>query len=457
MDEIAFGTDGWRAESELVTAPRLHAIAQSVVDMLADDGDEGVPVGVGYDGRTGARDRASELARVLAGGGHDVVFAERDCPTPTVAHAIVERDLAGAFVVTASHNPPSYSGVKWIPDDGAPALPPVTERIVEGLREPDPLPEADHGQIREVDLIEPHVEAILELVDADLSGLTVAYDAIHGSGRGVTDEVLERAGADVQRLRCEHDPTFGGAEPNPEPEMLSELADLVASGAVDLGISNDGDADRVRVVTEAGFVDASELLATLYDVLLEDQDGPAVRSVSTSSIVDRVAAAHGEETHEVPVGFKWVAQAMAEHDALVGGEESGGLTIRGHVREKDGSLAALLAASAHADQPIQDRIAELHAEHGALQQDRISVDCPDDQKDDAMGALEAAVPDEIAGTPVERVNPADGVKLVLEDGTWLLIRPSGTEPKLRVYAEAETDDRIDELLAAGQELVTSVV
>jgi len=457
MDEISFGTDGWRAEASLVTPERLHAIAQAVVDLLAEDGRAGEPLVIGYDARDGARERGEELARVLATGGHDVLLAERDCPTPSVAHAIVERGLAGGFVVTASHNPPKYSGVKFIPADGAPALPEVTERIEAGLRAPDTDPDAEQGSVSETDLIGPHVDAVLERLDPDLEGLTVAYDAIYGSGRGVTDAALERGGADVSRMRCEHDPTFGGGEPNPTPEALDDLVEFVATGEADLGIANDGDADRVTVVTPEGIVDGNELLAVLYGYLLEADDGPAVRSVSTSSLVDRVAADHGERVHETPVGFKWVAQAMAEHDALIGGEESGGLTIRGHVREKDGTLAAVLAAAAHREEPIQDRVAALRDAHGALRQDKISVDCPDERKEAVMAELEDAVPDAVAGSVVESVNPADGVKLQLSDGTWVLVRPSGTEPKLRVYAEAASDERIDELLHAGRGMVEPLV
>jgi phosphomannomutase len=298
---------------------------------------------------------------------------------------------------------------------------------------------------------------VLDLLAPDLDGLTVAYDAIYGSGRGVTDEALERAGADVFRLRCSRDPTFGGGEPNPEPEMLEELAELVEAGEVDLGIANDGDADRVAIVTPDGFLDANELLAACYEFLLQSDSGPIVRTVSTSSLVDRIADEYGECVAETPVGFKWVAQAMAEEDALIGGEESGGLSIRGHVREKDGTLAAVLAAAAHVEEPLQDRIERLRDTYGDLRQDRLSVDCPDDRKGAVMADLEGSIPEEVAGAAVASVNPADGVKCMLADGTWLLVRPSGTEPKLRIYAEAESDARIEELLAAGREIVEPLV
>ena len=185
--------------------------------------------------------------------------------------------------------------------------------------------------------------------------------------------------------------------------------------------------------------------------------GPAIRTVSTTYLIDRVGEAHGEAVHEVPVGFKWVAQAMADHDALVGGEESGGFTIRGHVREKDGVLLALLAATMHAARPIDDRVDRLLDIHGTVVQDKTTVACPDDAKARVVEALGDEIPAEVAGVAVEDVNTADGFKLLLADGSWLLVRPSGTEPVLRVYAEAVDDDRVGQLLGAGRRLVEPLV
>ena len=453
-DAIAFGTDGWRARRDAFTPARVRAVAQAVADHLADEGLTGKPVAVGYDPREDSRDIAEELARVLAANGHDVLVPERDCPTPLVAFGIVDRDLAGAFMVTASHNPPEYNGVKFIPADGAPALPTVTDAIEANLREPEPLPESEWGSVREIDLVEPHAEHVLALVEADLDGRTIAYDAIHGAGRGVTDRLLEQAGATVERRRCERDPTFGDGAPEPSPETLSDLVATVQNGDANLGIANDGDADRIAVVTpRRGYLDENLLFAALYDYLLEEESGTAIRTVSTTGLIDRIADAAGEEIVEVPVGFKWVARAMADHDALIGGEESGGFSIRGHVREKDGVLVALLTAVADAEEPLDDRVDRLLDTHGEIHQGRRSLPCPDEEKQGVLRALATNRPDEVAGTPVEGVNEDDGVKLALADGSWLLARPSGTEPKMRVYAEAKTDGRVAELLNAGERLV----
>ncbi|MDF9747761.1 phosphoglucomutase/phosphomannomutase family protein [Natrinema salsiterrestre] len=464
METIRFGTDGWRATLEEFTAPRVRMVGQAVATYLADEGLEG-PVAVGYDARETSRGFAEELARVLCSNGFDVLLSERDRPTPLVASAIADRDLAGGLVITASHNPPEYNGVKFIPEDGAPALPAVTDAIAERLAEPDPLPESDHGTVREVDFAAPHADAALELVASitggtDLSGLTVAYDAMHGSGRDTTDALLERAGATLERFRCDRDPEFGGGSPEPAAENLAALIETVTDddSDADLGIANDGDADRLAVVTpDRGYLDENLFFAALYDYLLEDASGPAIRTVSTTYLIDRVAEAHGETVHEVPVGFKWVAEAMADHDALVGGEESGGFTVRGHVREKDGVLMALLAATMHADEPLDDRVDRLLETHGTVVQDKISVACPDSEKSRVLADLEGVIPETVAGTAVEDLNTADGFKLLLADGSWVLVRPSGTEPVLRVYAEAGDEKRVRELLEAGRELVEPLV
>ncbi|MFB6070007.1 MAG: phosphoglucomutase/phosphomannomutase family protein [Halanaeroarchaeum sp.] len=458
MDAISFGTSGWRATLEEFTAPRVRMVAQAVADTLADEGLAGRPVAVGYDARETSRGFAEDVARVLAVNGHDVLVPGRDVPTPMVPHAIVSRDLAGGLVVTASHNPPNYNGIKFFPADGAPALPPVTDAIEAALREPVVGPESEWGRIREVDLVDPHLSHVLELLDPDLEGLDVVYDAMHGSGRDVTDRVLERAGASVTCLHCERDPTFGGRNPAPSRENLADLVGAVRERDADLGLANDGDADRVAVVTPGrGYLDENLFFAAAYDYLLESRSGPAVRTVSTSFLIDRVAGAHDERVVETAVGFKWVAEAMAEHDALMGGEESGGFAIRDHVRAKDGVLMALLAATAEAERPLDDRVDALLAEHGEIHQDKVSVECPDADKARVVRELPDALPATVAGRAVEDVNAVDGVKALFADGSWLLIRPSGTEPKLRVYAEAESDGAVADLLAAGRDVVEPLV
>ena len=462
MDEddaaaISFGTDGWRATLDTFTKPRVRIVAQALATTFRDRGKDGSVV-VGYDARETSRGFAEELARVFCANGFDVVLPDRDTPTPIVAWTAKEEGHDGALQITASHNPPEYNGVKFIPGEGAPALPDLTEEVETNLAEPEQLPESEHGEVTERDLIADYEDHAINYVDADLDGLNVAYDAMYGSGRGVTDTLLTRAGADVSAMRDYLDPEFGGGSPEPTAEKVGELIEEVTEGDAEIGFVNDGDADRLGIVTpERGFLDPNLFMAALYDYLLETREGDVIRTVSTSSIVDRVAEAHGEAVHETAVGFKWVAEAMREHNALFGGEESGGFGLTDHLRNKDGVLVALVAAAAQAEEPLDSRVDSLIEEHGEIHQSRISVDCPDDRKEPVLSDLETELPESIAGVGVDGINTVDGFKVRLEDGTWLLMRPSGTEPKLRIYAEAGSEDRVEELLEAGRELVTPLV
>ncbi|MDS0261673.1 phosphoglucomutase/phosphomannomutase family protein [Haloarcula sp. S1CR25-12] len=462
MDEddaaaISFGTDGWRATLDVFTEPRVRIVGQAIATTLRER-DEGDSVVVGYDARNTSRGFAEELARVLCANGFDVLLPERDTPTPVVAWTAKEGDHAGALQITASHNPPEYNGVKFIPGQGAPALPDITEDVVSNLAEPESLPEDEHGEVTERDLVADYADHAIDYADADLDGLTVAYDAMYGSGRGVTDALLERAGADVTAMRDYLDPEFGGGSPEPTAEKVGELIEAVTEGGADIGFVNDGDADRLGIVTpERGFLDPNLFLAAMYDYLLETREGDVVRTVSTSSIVDEVAHDHGQDVHETAVGFKWVAEAMAEHDALFGGEESGGFGLTDHLRNKDGVLLALVAAAAESETSLDSRVDGLIEAYGEIHQSRISVDCPDDRKEPVLSDLETELPDAVAGVAVDGINTVDGFKVRLEDGTWLLMRPSGTEPKLRIYAEAGSEERVEELLEAGRELVEPLV
>src|SRR6056297_115446 len=457
MDKISFGTDGWRATLDTFTDERVRIVGEAVARYLEDEGYTD-PVIVGYDARETSPGFAESLAEILAGHGFDVLLPKRDCPTPVIAYAIVDRGLSCALMVTASHNPPEYNGVKFIPEDGAPALPERTEKIVDNLAEPDLLPEDEWGDIEEVDPIPNHGEHATDLVGEDLSDLTIVYDALYGSGQGVTDALLESAGAEVITRRCTQDPTFGGGEPEPSPHNLQPLADAVDEHDADLGIANDGDADRIAICTpDRGYLDENLFFAAVYDYLLESDSGPAVRSVSTTFLIDRIAEANDEEVVEVPVGFKWVAKGMGDSDALMGGEESGGFSIRGHIREKDGVLMALVAGAVTAAEPLDDRVDRLLDEHGEIHASKRSVACPDDQKERVLSDLSDHIPESVADSAVANTVTLDGFKLLLEDGSWLLIRPSGTEPKLRVYGEAGSEDRLETLLDEGVDLVEPLV
>ncbi|QSG01845.1 phosphoglucomutase/phosphomannomutase family protein [Natranaeroarchaeum sulfidigenes] len=456
MEQISFGTDGWRATLDTFTEDRVRIVAQAAASYFREQ--DAQHVGVGYDARETSPAFAEAVTEVLTGNGLDVVLSERDVPTPVLAWTVDDRDLDGGVVITASHNPPEYNGIKFLGTDGSPADESVTERLEELLAEPDLLPQDERGTVSEEPLVPEYHAHAETYVDTDIQGLSICYDAMHGSGRDVTDTLLEAAGADIERLRCDLDPTFGGGSPEPSAKKLERLASRVTSGEADLGIANDGDADRIAVVTpERGYLDPNLLYAALYEYLLESESGPAVRTVSTTFLIDKIAAAHGEDTVEVPVGFKWVADGMRESGALCGGEESGGFGLTDHLLNKDGVLLALVIASAHVERPLDDRVDDIVAEYGIIHQDRISVDCPDDRKTAVLRELDGSLPDSIRGIDVNRVDETDGFKIFLENGAWLLVRPSGTEPKLRVYAEADSDEQVANLLEAGRDIIEPLV
>ena len=459
MTEISFGTDGWRARGAAVTFNRVQRIGQAIAAHLSEAVGADRPVAVGYDARAQGAEYATAIAETIAATGRSVVVATRDLPTPALAWTVAESAYAGGVMVTASHNPPAYNGVKFIPADGAPAPPAVTDDIEARLPDADTTGADGHTDaVDRRDLRSAYVEAVLEFVNTDLSGRTVAYDAMHGSGRKVVDRALAAAGATVCRVRCSRDPTFGGSAPNPGPDRVDDLRAMVENGPADIGVVTDGDADRVGLVApDVGYLGESLVLAVLYAFVLDRnaEAGDVVRTVSTSSLVDGVAADAGQRVHETPVGFKWVAEAMADHDVVLGGEESGGYGVSGHLRNKDAVITAVLAAAADAEQPLADRVQELRTAHGPVVQDRVSVACPDAKKAATMETLTTDPPTAVAGQSVMRTEQTDGVKLYLEDG-WVLVRPSGTEPKLRVYAEAPDSATVERLLTATRERVTAV-
>jgi phosphomannomutase len=451
---IQFGTDGWRGAGEQFTMERVRAVGTAVAELL-DAAEETGPLAVGYDARQNSREAAEQLGAVVAASGRNVTISDRDCPTPVLAWTVREGPYVGGLMVTASHNPPEYNGVKYIMSDGTPALPSVTDELERRLETPGPRPTDPDGAVTESDFTEGYADHAHAFVDTELDGLTIGYDAMHGSGRGVTDAILADAGAALTRLRCQRDPTFGGVSPEPVPNNAGELIDLVEAGTVSLGLINDGDADRLAVITpERGFIDPNVLLAVLYEYLLDTaRSGDVVRTVSTSSLVDRIAREAGQSVHETAVGFKWVAEAMENHDALAGGEESGGYGIGSHLPNKDGVALALVLAAAHAKTPLDDRIDAIFEQYGTIVQDRRSLDCPDDRKAATLDALDGQVPAEMAGRAVTEIQTVDGFKIRLADDSWVLIRPSGTEPKLRVYAEGDSESGVSQLLDAGEKLL----
>jgi alpha-D-glucose phosphate-specific phosphoglucomutase len=473
---IKFGTDGWRAViSESFTFDNLRLVAQAIADYLRLQNPDDPSIVVGFDTRFLSDRYAAEVARVMAANGVRTWLARADTPTPAVSYAIVNRQATGGVMITASHNAPRYNGVKLKASYGGSVSPSESKRVEQILadnlregRDPRLMTLEDalaEGLVHKFDPAWAYYEHLSTLIDLDcISGaeLRVVADGMYGSGRGVIGEVLARGRSRVFNIRHEMNPGFGGIHPEPIIKHLGMLMSTIQSGHWMVGLATDGDADRIGAVDAHGeFVDPHRIFALILRYLIEKRgwQGKVVRTVSTTRMVDRISAQHGLPVVETPVGFNHIADLMLAGGVLMGGEESGGMSIMNHIPEGDGILMGLLLLEvmAEAGKPLHVLVDDLLAAYGPAEYARVDMALTRPvAKDEMVGLLLANEPAAISGVTVEDIQATDGVKYYLADGSWLLIRPSGTEPVLRVYAEAPNRGRVEALLAFGEEIATSV-
>ncbi|ACX53046.1 phosphoglucomutase/phosphomannomutase alpha/beta/alpha domain I [Ammonifex degensii KC4] len=454
---IKFGTDGWRGViARDFTFANVERVAAAIAAYLNEKGQAARGVIVGFDNRFLADRFAEAVAEVLLQWGIPVYFPERSVPTPVVAFGIWHYRTGGAVVITASHNPPEYCGIKFIPEYAGPALPDVTERI-ESLIESSPSPPAGVKKALRHPFRpqEDYFAHLLRLVEGEKiarASLKVVVDPMFGAGIGYLEEILRRCGVSVVTIHDWRDPLFGGDLPDPVPSRLGELAAKVKETGAHLGLALDGDADRLGVITGEGhFVTPNQVLSLLCYHLLSYRGwrGPVARTVATTHLVDRIASAFGVETKETPVGFKYLGKLLREEGCLCAGEESGGLSVKGHVPEKDGILAGLLVvemAAVHGGSlwRLWEEVKEKFGEVVSRRRDyRTSAE--DKERILRLLAGWAESREELAGQKVVERITMDGVKFVLADGSWVLVRASGTEPVFRVYVEASTEEKVSHL------------
>jgi phosphomannomutase len=466
---IKFGTDGWRGViGDDFTFEAVRRCAQGVAEFLRDRSPE--PLGVvGYDCRFGSEVFAEEVARVLAGNGVRSLLFDRPSPTQVASWTVIERRATGAAVVTASHNPYLFNGLKYKPETGSSA---PTEVIVELERRINAVaPEAVGRAASDDPLIERHDPRpaywaqLRRMVDVDAirgAGLRVLHECMHGSGYGYLTGLLDGGATRVTELHGDRNPFFGGVNPEPIPPNLGQALATMRAGGFDLCVATDGDADRVGIIDETGrFINQLQVYALLMRYLVETRGwrGPVVKSLNMTAMADRLGERYGVPVHEVPVGFKSIAPRMMETDAVLGGEESGGYAIRGHIPERDGLLCGLFFADmiVREGKPLSEILRALEAEIGVHAYARHDLHLPRDtyetQRRDVLGTLAANAPRVIAGVEVERVREEDGFKFVLRDGSWVMLRASGTEPLIRVYAEAGSPDAVQARLRALEHIV----
>src|SRR6266436_5521677 len=457
VSPIKFGTSGWRGLiADDFTFANVRLAVRAIAEHLTEK-KKRPTVLVGYDTRFYSEEFSALAVRILQGHGIHTLLCETFTPTPAIAYEIQRRKLDGAINFTASHNPAQYHGLKFSSADAGPALPEVTKDIEarvarilakEGLRAgsetQDGHAKKDAGEI--VNLKAEYLKRLKELVRFEViqkAKLKVVTDALHGAGAGYLDKALGDHGIAVTARRTERDCLFGGGGPDVDEKNLAPLGKAVKDTGAKVGLATDGDADRFGIVDGDGtWIQPNLILALVYDYLVESRRWkmPAARSVATTEMVDAAAKAHGQTTYQTPVGFKYIGQLIREDKIALGGEESAGLTIRGHVPEKDGILACLLVAEMLAARgvSIKEQIQQLFKKIGReFWPLRENLHLSDEQKANAVKkvAVDAST---LLGRKVVFIDRTDGAKFVFDDGTWMLMRLSGTEPLLRLYVEADS-------------------
>lgn len=460
VDSIHFGTDGWRAViADDFTYENLRRVADATGRVFAQDHPGGTVL-VGHDTRFEARAFAEAAAEVLATHGLTVKLSDRYIPTPGLCWSVAhDSEAIGGVMLTASHNPAEYLGFKIRMEDGGASPVAFTDRVEAALS--DEAPTA-RGEYEVVDLIGAYLEALAAFVDGDAirsNYLRVGVDSLYGAGQLYLGSLLQEFGLDVVEIHDAPNPGFGGLHPEPIPPHIEDAIVMVATEGCDAAFVTDGDADRIGAIDHTGtFVSPHKIICLVARHLAEDRGlpGKIVKTVSTSVLVDRLGLYLGREVVTTPVGFKWIYDEMLKGDVLIGGEESGGIGVPVHVRERDALLMALMLAEMMAQhgKSLAELVEDLIAVTGPMEYNRY------DMRLDAsvdMAALKAKLPTvtrtELAGFEVLETITVDGVKFRLPDDAWLLLRASGTEPLVRVYAEASSAGVVDELLAAGRALV----
>ncbi|MHB1673586.1 MAG: phosphohexomutase domain-containing protein [Acidobacteriaceae bacterium] len=465
---VKFGTDGWRGIiAEDFTFANLRVAAKAIANYILANEDPKRGVCIGYDTRFGSDRFAQAAADVLAACGIPVQLASGVTPTPALSFAVRGRGAAGGIMITSSHNPYQWNGVKYKASYGGPGKPGMMAEIESYLGKPLPMATSVAG-IARVDFLPDYIEAIAGFVDLNkiaASGYKFAIDSMYGAGAGILTDIFSRSGISCMEIHGGHNPLFPGINPEPIEPHLRDLQRTVRQHNCQAGLATDGDADRIGAVDEDGnVVDANKIFSILLQWLIERKQWPGdvARAFNTTGMLDRICARYGRKLHEVGIGFKHVCELMLEREILIGGEEAGGIGIQRHLPERDGLLNALLLANVMADErkTLAQLVATLQREYGEHHYGRLDLHIDEAAKDGAIARARAGV-ETFAGMPVDRVEALDGIKFFLRNQeartkpkaaeTWLMLRASGTEPLLRIYAESCSPAAIQSLLTAARQ------
>jgi len=470
---IKFGTSGWRAViADKFTFANVRIAAQAIAGYVkAHHSPKKTPprVVIGHDTRFNSREFATSSAKVLSANGVKVLLTDRDTPTPVISYQVINRKADGAINITASHNPPEYNGLKFSPFHGGPAAPEVTgeiEKRAAAIKKEIPEPAVADLKYP-IEIFDPKPEYFARIRNlVDLEAIKKArpktvVDVMHGTGRGYLDHILKGCGCQVEVLNPDLDPLFGGHPPEPAKDNIEKMLHEVKKRKARLGLGLDGDADRFGIVDEEGrFYTPDEVIALLFKHLIETRPRlPQVaRTHSTTTLIDRIAGKYGIEVVETPIGFKYIGEVLMSGKCIIGGEESGGLSIAKHVPEKDGILACLLVTEmvAARRQKLSAIMENIYREFGRSYPGKMNIKLDDTRKAKLLTMLARQPLKEVAGMKVVKTCAKDGHKYTLEDSSWLLIRPSGTEPLIRFHFEGTTSAKNRKLAAYCQKLINQL-
>ncbi|MCG3176097.1 MAG: Phosphoglucosamine mutase [Candidatus Omnitrophica bacterium] len=465
MSKIKFGTDGWRAlMSADFTLENVERVVQAYADHLWAEskkkGSSKVRVVIGYDWRRNSENFARAAAEVLSGNGIEVILSTTACPTPAVSYTIVKEKCDSGLAITASHNPPGYNGVKIKNDFGGSAERAITD-AVEALIGKSPVRRKPLGAGSERrDLNEAYIAFLKRYVDIDKikqGPYHVLVDPMHGVAGRWLETILAGGKLRITTIRGDRDTSFGGGAPEPIPQNLRQATELMRTGKYDLCVVTDGDADRVGAIRPGGeFISPGKILSLIMLHLVEDRKktGSVVTTISNTGLIYKMARKLGLKVHETPVGFKYVCEIMRRENVLIGGEESGGIGFQDYLYERDGMLSSLLLMEMMAvrGKSIDQILKDVEKEFGKLHYVRNDIDYPNELKPLLFQHLQKNPPASLAGHRIKEVKSSDGMKFVLEDDSWLLFRLSGTEPILRIYSEATSEQLATSLVSSGREI-----
>jgi len=459
--QIKFGTSGWRAVmAEEFTFANVHRAVHGIARYVSSQRPSGAKVLVGRDPRFLGETFCAMAVDILSSYGITALLIAEPAPTPTISYAVIQSKADGAVNFTASHNPPEYNGIKFSTPDGAPSLPEVTKAIEVEITAFDQNPKPPAGKKAEPQSIDPrrmYLSRLREIVDLDVikkSGVKIAFDPMWGAARGYSDSLLREAGVTVATVHDTRDVLFGGHAPEPDDHLLEDLRTKMREIGAGIGIATDGDADRFGIVDEDGtFLQPNYIIALLFDYLVESRGwkNGVGKSVATTNLINALAERHKIELHETPVGFKYIGELIKQDKILIGGEESAGLSIRKHVPEKDGVLAGLLCCEmvARRGASLGKQLEALFAKVGSFYPLRENFRLTPEVKQKFTEKLRSD-PVEFYGSKVASVVRTDGLKLVLDDGSWVCYRLSGTEPVVRAYTEARSREGLAKLSVAAK-------